>query len=62
MKKDLEELFKQVLSLNNVYGTRLDQHMPTETITNLQDLEDYIGACYNNYDASGLDDFITVKY
>jgi|TARA_R110002074_G_C12115008_1_gene626501 hypothetical protein len=51
MLSDLEDLFEQVLKLNNKYGTRLDLFMPQEEVSSLQDLEDYIGACYNNYDA-----------
>jgi acyl carrier protein len=50
--RDLEVLFEQVLALNNKYGTKFDRSMPQEEISNLQDLEDYIGACYNNYNAN----------
>ena len=50
--RDLEVLFEQVLALNNKYGTRFDHVMPQEEICNLQELEDYIGACYNNYNAN----------
>ena len=50
--RDLEVLFEQVLTLNKIYGTRFDHAMPQEEISNLQELEDYIGACYNNYNAN----------
>ncbi len=49
--RDLEVLFEDVLALNKKYGTAFDAHMPQEEICNLQTLEDYIGACYNNYNS-----------
>ena len=46
---ELGILFEDVISMNNIYGQLFDAYMPRGTISNLQELEDYIGECYNNF-------------
>ena len=49
---ELAILFEDVISMNNIYGQLFDAYMPRGTISNLQELEDYIGECYNNFNAN----------
>ena len=49
---ELGILFEDVISMNNIYGRLFDVYMPRSTISNLQELEDYIGECYNNFIAN----------
>ncbi len=46
---ELGVLFEDVISMNNIYGQLFDAYMPRGTISNFQELEDYIGECYNNF-------------
>ena len=46
---ELGILFEDVISMNNIYGQLFDTYMPKGTISNFQELEDYIGECYNNF-------------
>ena len=49
---ELGILFEDVISMNNIYGQLFDAYMPRGTISNLQELEDYIGECYSNFNAN----------
>ena len=49
---ELRVLFEDVISMNNVYGQLFDAYMPRCTISNFEELEEYIGECYNNFNAN----------
>ena len=49
---ELGIVFEDVISMNNIYGQLFDKYMPSRTISNLQQLEDYIGECYNNFNSN----------
>jgi len=49
---DVEAIFDQTLVLNHKVGTDLDKFMQPAKISTLQELEDFLGTWYNNYNAS----------
>ena len=49
---EVEAIFDQTLVLNNKVGTDLDKFMQPAKISTLQELEDFLGTWYNNYNAS----------
>ena len=48
----LEALYEQVLFLNKDIGSDLDNYIQSAKIESLQDLEDFLGTWYNNYNSS----------
>jgi hypothetical protein len=50
--RELEQIFEAVLLFNNKYGGTLDMHIQPQTVASIQDLEDFLGAWYNNFNVS----------
>ena len=49
---EVEAIFDKTLVLNHKVGTDLDKFMQPAKISTLQELEDFLGTWYNNYNAS----------
>ena len=50
--RELEIVFEQIMGLNEVYDTKFDSYIQPQLINTLQDLEDFVGTLYNNYNAN----------
>jgi len=50
--RELEIVFEQIMGLNEVYDTKFDSYIQPQIISSLQDLEDFVGTLYNNYNAN----------
>ena len=50
--REVEIMWEEIMDLNNNYGTRFDVYIQSQTISTLQDLEDFVGTMYNNYNAN----------
>jgi len=50
--RELEIVFEQIMGLNEVYDTKFDSYIQPQIINTLQDLEDFVGTLYNNYNAN----------
>ena len=50
--RELEIVFEQIMGLNEVYDTKFDSYIQPQLISSLQDLEDFVGTTYNNYNAN----------
>jgi len=50
--RELEIVFEQIMGLNEVYDTKFDSYIQPQLISSLQDLEDFVGTLYNNYNAN----------
>ena len=50
--RELEIVFEHVMELNRSYETHYDSYIQPQLISSLQDLEDFVGTMYNNYNAN----------
>ena len=50
--RDVEIMWDEIVDLNNDYGTRFDDYIQPQIVNTLQDLEDFVGTMYNNYNAN----------
>jgi len=50
--REVEIMWEEIMDLNNNYGTRFDVYIQPQTVSTLQDLEDFVGTMYNNYNAN----------
>jgi len=50
--RELEIAFEEIMDLNQKYGTKFDSYVQPQLINTLQDLEDFVGTLYNNYNAN----------
>ena len=50
--RELEIAFEEIMDLNHEYGTKFDGYIQPQLISTLQDLEDFVGTLYNNYNAN----------
>ncbi len=50
--REVEIMWEEIMDLNNNYGTRFDVYIQPQIVNTLQDLEDFVGTMYNNYNAN----------
>ena len=50
--REFEIVFEQIMELNKRYGPQYDSYIQPQLISSLQDLEDFVGTTYNNYNAN----------